>query len=130
MVVLDTCFVIDLLRSKEPAVKIFNELEYKDEPFLVATPTISELWLGALQVQTPAKEKQRIEGFLNGATILSFTAKCAKLAAEIEFELERRNIFMNTEDMQIAATTIINGEMLVTRDAQFAQIDALRLLKY
>jgi len=130
MVVLDTCFIIDLLHSKESAVKIFDELEHNNEQFFVAAPTVSELWLGALQVQAPAKEKERIEGFLNGATIIPLAIKDAKRAADIEFQLERNNIIMGTEDVQIAAIALTHGETLVTRDAQFARIDGLRVLKY
>src|SRR3989344_7075027 len=123
MVILDTCFIIDLLRSKEPAIKIFDELEYKHEQFFIAAPTISELWLGALKAKAHQMEKRRIEGFMNGATIISFGTRSAKRAAEVEFELEQKNTIIDTEDIQIAATTLTHGETLVTRDAHFARID-------
>ena len=129
MVLFDTCFVIDALRKKEPAVAILRERYLRGEACVVAAATVSELWLGAF-TSISEKEKQRTEEFLSVITIIPFEKECAKQAAQIEFDLSRNGLRLETEDIQIAATAITHGEILVTADAHFTRIEGLRVLKY
>ena len=59
-----------------------------------------------------------------------FEEQCAKIAAQIEYDLTKKGLKIGIEDMQIAATAIAQGDVLVTRDADFARIEGLRILKY
>ncbi|MBI4141704.1 PIN domain-containing protein [Candidatus Woesearchaeota archaeon] len=127
MVLLDTCFLIDILKNRQPAVDILSEKE-SHETLWVATPSITELWEGALNSDVPEKEKKKIDELIAGLEILDFDIVAAKKTAEIAIAL--RNNPIELEDMMIAAIAFARWESVITRDAHFARIPGLRVLKY
>jgi predicted nucleic acid-binding protein len=125
--VLDTSFVIDLLRNRRPAVDILSELELREGLF-VAAPTVMELWEGTLRSKLTQQNKQQVEDFLTAVTVLDFDSGAAKRAAEINAALFHSPI--EAEDAMIAGVALARNERLVTRDKDYARIPGLQLLKY
>lgn len=58
--------------------------------------------------------------------VLPITALTADSYALVYFSLRRRGQPIPTNDLWIAASALEHGAALLTRDAQFAQIDSLR----
>ena len=130
MALLESSFLIDILRNKPNAVQLLHNLE-RDEPALfVASPTIMELWEGALLSNLAEREKKKINELLFNVTTLPFGAGEAKRAAEIGVELTRRGQKIEPEDIMIAAIAQVHGQKVVTRDEHFVRIPGLMVLKY
>ncbi len=130
MVCLDTTFIIDLLRGKEEISSLKDNLDRTESKLAVAAPTIMELWVGAQLVSKSDEEKVKIDELLQSLIVLELNEHNAKLAGEIEAALISKGQVIDTEDCMIAGIAISNGETLVTRDAHFARIPGLRVLKY
>lgn len=131
MVIFDTSFIIDLFRNKPSAITLFKEMQMKESHLSVTAPTVMELWFGALQSKKLSeREKNHIDNFLDSMNVLSFGVLEAKRAAEIEADLMRRGVMIETEDVQIAGIAMAHGETLVTRDEHYTRIPGLRVLKY
>ena len=130
MAILETTILIDNLRGRKTAGDILTELEIRSEPLLVAAPSVMELWEGALEYGAPAREQARVEEFLSNMPVLPLDAAAAKRTAELLFELARKGEPIETEDAMIAGIALCNGQTVITRDAHFARIPGLRVLKY
>ncbi len=128
--ILESSFLIDFLRNKSSAVELFDELERKEAVLAVASPSVMEIWEGALLSPIPEKKKKGVEELLSRLTILSLGENAAKRAAEIEALLVKQGISIGTADVMIAGITLAEGETLVTSDEHFTRIPGLRVLKY
>ena len=130
MVCLDTTFIIDLLRGKEEISSLKDTLDRTESRLAIAAPSVMELWVGAQLVSKSNEEKAKIDELLQSLIVLELNEHNAKLAGEIEAALIHNGQTIDTEDCMIAGIAISNGETLVTRDAHFARISGLRVLKY
>jgi len=130
MALLETTFVIDILRGRAGASALLDELEGKGEPLFVSSPTVMELWDGVLECGIQSKERTKVDGVLAALPILAFDGADAKRTAEIMFDLSGKGTPIEVEDAMIAGMAMCRGETVVTRDAHFAQIPGLRMLKY
>lgn len=130
MVVLDTSFLVDILRNAPRAIELLGEIEGKEPTLLVAAPTVMELWEGALDSKAPEKEKARIDALLASVNVLYFDVRAAKRAAELDFELSRKGTPLELRDVMIAAIAMANGEAVVTKDSDYVRVPGLKVLKY
>ncbi len=130
MVVLDTSFLVDILRNAPRAVELLVEIEGKEPAFLVAAPTIMELWEGALDSKVQEKEKARVDALLASVNVLHLDVRAAKRAAELDFELSAKGTPLELSDIMIAAIAMANGETVVTKDSDYARVPGLKVLKY
>lgn len=128
MTCLETTFLIDVLRGKKEIHKIIEGLE-KDGRICISAPSIMEIWTG-VSIRSVQGEKEKVKEFMQSFEILPLDAKSAMVAGEIEAGLAKRGQMIETEDIMTAAIAIANGEMLVTRDAHFARIEGLMIIKY
>ena len=130
MPLLETTFLVDLLRGKAGAAELLDELEGRGEPLFVSSPTVMELWKGVLECGIQSRERTKVDEILSAIPILPFESPDAKRTAEILFELSGRGTPIEVQDAMIAGMAISRGETVVTRDAHFARIPGLRMLKY
>lgn len=130
MAVLDTSFLIDLLRNKKEALSLRNELDSLEPTLYATAPSIMELWDGALFSAIPQREKEKVEQLLRAIDILPLDSRGSKRAAEIGFALSKKGEIIQDEDLMIAGIALTNGEMVVTRDEHFTRIPGLKVLKY
>ncbi len=130
MTCLETSFLIDLVRGSQEIVELKNELNRSEARLTIASPSLMELWSGALLRKVSDAQMHRIAELATAFQILPFDAETAKEAGEIEAALIKKGMQIQTEDIMIAAIAMTHGEKLVTRDSDFARIDGLRLLKY
>ncbi len=126
MTVLDTSFIIDVLRNKKEAVSLRHTLG--NEKLLIPTPAIMELWAGALRSNLSQQHKREIEELMATMTIINFDTEAAKRSGEIKHLLRQTPI--DPEDMMIAGMALARGDQVVTRDEHYVRIPGLRVLKY
>ncbi|MEM3126881.1 MAG: PIN domain-containing protein [Candidatus Woesearchaeota archaeon] len=130
MACLETSFLVDILKKEISAGKLMNELENFEPRLVVASPSIKELWAGALLSKKKEQEKAKINELMTNFEVLSLDENSAKEAAEIEFELTKKGLPIDVEDVMIAAIAKTNGEKVVTRDEHFVRVSGLKVLKY
>ncbi len=130
MAILDSSFLIDILRNNKDAVALLDELEEREPSLFITAPSVMELWEGALKHTLPEKEKQDIEALLAATAMLPLDASAAKIAAEIKHELGQKGLPIEIEDVMIAGIARLHAEKVVTRDEHYGRIPGLRVLKY
>ncbi|MBI4162630.1 MAG: PIN domain-containing protein [Candidatus Aenigmarchaeota archaeon] len=130
MACLETTFLIDLLKGKKEIETIKNELDKTESVLAIASPSLMELWSGANFGSIPSREKEKIEMLISSLTVLSLNEKSAKEAGDIEADLIKKGLTIETEDIMVAGIARANGEKVVTRDAHYSRIPGLKVLKY
>ena len=129
--ILDTSFLIDLLRGKDNNVK--DRIDRLDKEFLIKGVTsisIMELWRGALQ-STNEKEKKEINELLKSLLTFNLDENAAKEAAEIESELTKEGDIIDLEDIMIAGISKARNEVLLTRNVKhFKRIKGIKFEEY
>ena len=125
--ILDTSFIIDLMRSDTEAVLKASELEQLRESKLLPAPVLYEIVSGFLFSRSRSESAvfQRLaERFI----IVPFDVSAALSAAEIRAELMKTGRVKSHVDTMIAGIALAGGHVLVTRDADFNAIgDSLGL---
>ena len=58
--ILDTCFIIDLLNNQEDAVRKAQELERKNIPLFTTSITVFEIWQGVADMNNKNKFKESL----------------------------------------------------------------------
>jgi len=130
MAVLDTSFLIDLMREKKEAVQLIDELEEFETALFIPAPCVMELWSGAMLAKASVEEKGKVNQLLASFEVLAIGAREAKEAGEIEANLIMRGLEIQPEDVMIAGIARLHGEKLVTADGDYSRIPNLKVLKY
>ncbi|MFZ3060614.1 MAG: type II toxin-antitoxin system VapC family toxin [Candidatus Methanoperedens sp.] len=122
MTVLDTNFLIYLLRNKDAAVVA----DFYDNP-KITTITLFELYYGAWRSSKPQENILKISSLVKSVDILEFDKSAAEKAGEIQAGLMNSGIPVDIQDVLIAGICIANKEELVTSDIDhFSRIEGLR----
>ena len=131
---LDTSFVIDLLREKAREVSgpasAFLKAHLDDE-LRISLFVVCELLLGAERSDRGAQERRRVEELTTVVPLALPSATLASTYGRVLASLQRRGEVIATMDLLIAATALVEGVPLVTRNtAHFERIADLTLLTY
>lgn len=131
MVGIDTSFAIDILRGNIIAKEIMYKLVNSKESIKIPTPVIMELISGLNNSQYKEKEKNQILSLISSIDVMDFDLNSSILAGEIEIDLIKNGITIETEDIMIAAIAIENNETLITRNVKhFEKIKDLKIKSY
>jgi len=128
--ILDTSFIIDLMDNNEQAIAKLNELLARNEPQLVASPSIFELWSGITQSNKPDKEKTKVLAVLACQAILSLDQHSAEMAGEIDGRLVKEGQIIDPEDCMIAGIAKIKNQSILTNDKHFDRINDVKTERY
>ena len=123
MVVVDISVVIDHTRQKSK-ISIFDRFSKQTKDRLgISLITIQELFAG--QSTKDKETEDRLLGLIDSLEILPYTFEVAKLAGEVERDLDQP---IDLADAAIAATAIVNEAQLLTLNIKdFAKIKGLKL---
>ncbi len=131
MVLLDTGFVIDVMRGDEDAVIYLGDLLESHEPAGVSAITTAELHHGVARSERPVQERARIRRALEGVTTYPVDHELAAEAGEVHGTLAREGKMLDLEDVIIGVTARREGEVLLTRNEEHhSRIEGVRLLVY
>ncbi len=118
---LDTSFVIDLLRGRESAVERIKSLETEAIATNISTPSIFELFVGITLSKKPASEKKRIMDAIASWGTFPLDMKSAQIAGRVQGQLIGEGNMIDPEDAMIAGIAINNGETILTRNVKHFQ---------
>lgn len=125
---LDSTLLIDLLRGSRAAVQRTQTLQESGELLKTAAPCVAELLRG---VHFSGKKlREAAEGLLNQLEVLPVDERAARRAGEFAAETARRGREVGLIDCLVAAVTIVDEAILVTRDSDFARIPGLSIETY
>lgn len=129
--ILDTSFIIDILRKRENALKRLGTLIEKNESLKITTLTIFELFSGLVNSTKYEKEKGEIEKILKSQIIISLGEESAKKAGEIDGQLSSEGNTLEPIDIMIGAIALLNKEKVLTRNiSDFSRIKGLEIETY
>jgi len=122
MYVLDTNVLIYYSKNESDVVSAVEKMYEENKPVYVSAITEAEFFSYANLVD---EEVESIEAFLKTVFIVPFESRLARLSGLI-----RRTYRLELADSAIAATALLTGSLLVTRNVgDFKKIDGLRLQK-
>ncbi len=124
MYVLDTNTIIHYFKGKG---KVATNLLSK-APADIAIPSIVlyELEVGTLKSVNTDKRQQQLQSLLTVITVLAFTVKEAKVAAQLRVTLEAQGLPIGPMDNLIAGTALSHGATLVSQNvSEFSRVAGL-----
>jgi tRNA(fMet)-specific endonuclease VapC len=113
--VLDTSICVGILRGKSPKARLRLDWIARGECGM-SSVVLFELQAGALKSNSPTEEMLKVAELARPFASLRFDDECARMAAEIRRDLERKGIPIGPFDLLIAATARYHGLILVTRN--------------
>ena len=129
--ILDTTFLVDLLRGDRVALAMREELEGGSDPLRVPSVVLFELWEGIERARNPPREREVVEETLTAYATLPFTPEHAQRAGTVSASLLRRGIRVGDIDLLIAGTALVEEDVVLTRNARdFERIPDLRVRTY
>ena len=129
--ILDTSFVIDLMRSAKKVVEKLEEFERSGEAIYLTAPTIYELFLGIALSRASDSEKQRVEEVLREQVVLPLDEEAARAAGELQGELMREGVPIDPLDALIAGIAVARGERVATRNVKhFSRVRGVEIVGY
>ncbi|HLD76333.1 MAG TPA: PIN domain-containing protein [Candidatus Norongarragalinales archaeon] len=127
--ILDTSFLIDLMKGHPPAEAKARELAETLVHLKVTPITVFEIWRG--MAKASPQKKERLEKILSGLGLLPLNGESGKKAAFIDWALREKGVPIEPEDCLIAAIVLENRETLLTRNVKhFSRIEGLRIESY
>jgi len=129
-VIVDTSFLVDVLRNKSPAVKKMLDYERKGVPLSMTTISVFELWHGKPDL-IDAQKKQRMNALLEALTVYALDTESAKIAGQLKERLRSGGQDIESEDCLIAGICLQHNQPLLTRNIKhFSRIIELQVEGY
>lgn len=126
-VILDTTFMVDLLRKKGGFLRVTEELEGRNAELYTTSINVYELRLGALKL-SKVKETDR---FLKDVEVLPVDLAASIATSNLQYELSLKGQLLEHRDALIAGTAIANGIVaIVSNDTDFKKVEKLEILTY
>lgn len=124
MTIVDTCFLIDLMKGDSGAEQIAL-----DNKQLKTTAISSAEFLTGAKRSDKKTVYEISEKFIRFFPVLPFDAESAVVYARIAHTISGTGRHISTDEL-IAAIALRNNEPLVTRDQHFRAIDGLDIIAY
>ncbi len=122
MACLDTTILIDLLgrRSarKRQAVRKIEELAEKGQALTTTRFNVAELYVGLARSVRPEEDEEAISTLLREFEVLEFNDAAARVFGSITGFLQQIGKPAGDMDVLIAATAMVHGQSLITRNAR------------
>jgi tRNA(fMet)-specific endonuclease VapC len=129
--ILDTSFLIDLLRGREKAIAKIKTLEAESIATNISSPSIFELFVGISLTKKPAAEKKKIMDVLESWGTMALDSECAARGGIIHGQLIKDGEPIDPEDSMIAAIALVNSETLLTNNTKhFSRVPNLKIEGY
>lgn len=128
MVVLDTDFLVALLRGNQDAQKKAEKL---DTEIFTTSINALELFEGANRSSQKEKRLEEVDKLLRTIGVLNFDTEAARLTAQISNKLKKDGKMLDLMDIMIASIVKANKQVLITRNVNhFSRIAGLRIEKW
>lgn len=127
--ILETSFVVDLLRGDPRALAKARELDGRGEAVYLPAPALFELWEGVARSARVRRSRDLLEDFIKAQDLLPFAPEDAREAGFLSGNLKKEGRPMGTVDIQLAGMAKARGETLLTGDRDFSALSGLVALE-
>jgi tRNA(fMet)-specific endonuclease VapC len=122
----DTDWVADYLRAREPALSALNDLAL--DGLAISIISFGEIYEGIYYGPNVQSHERGFRQFLQWVDVLPLNRSIMRRFARIRGELRRMGQIIGDPDTLIAATALYHGLMLITRNRRhFSRIEGLAL---
>jgi tRNA(fMet)-specific endonuclease VapC len=127
----DTTFLVDVMRDDAGAVGKARELADGNVPVLVGAPSIFELYVGVGLSVRSAEEREKVLDVLRSLSHLPLDPQSATRAGLIYAQRAKEGTKMDPEDAMLAGIAVENSQPLLTRNRRhFSGIPDLKVEGY
>jgi predicted nucleic acid-binding protein len=125
-VILDSCFLVDLMAGDEAAVAKLDELVAEGRQLSVSTLSVTEVERGLT-----ARERERFDAVVEDVDVVAYERAMAHRAASVLRSLDDEGAPVGAVDAMVAATALERDGAVVTRNvAEFRRVDGVRVVPY
>ncbi|MFB6128598.1 MAG: type II toxin-antitoxin system VapC family toxin [Halorhabdus sp.] len=111
--ILDSCFLIDLLDSEAAAVAKLEEID--DELLVVPTLVYTEVAVG---IDSATSTGERFEAIMDDVPLVAYDGEAARRAVDVQRDLQAAGERIGAVDAMIAGIALARDEPVVTRNAE------------
>ena len=130
MPVLDTSFIVDLLRGKEDALQKLAEMEAKEIPLSTTEINVLELYRGAYLSRKTHQNLEEIKKILECFQVLKLEEPVYEVFAFLSANLISKGRIIGAFDELIAAIILCYDGKIVTSDKHFTEVTGLEVIVY
>ncbi|KXA91192.1 hypothetical protein AKJ57_02045 [candidate division MSBL1 archaeon SCGC-AAA259A05] len=130
MVLVDTTFIIDVMKRVPEAIDKAEELERSSEETRIPTPVIFELCEGIERSDHPIEKWEKVMRVLASFLEAPLNSKHAREAGRKSGRLIREGKALDPINVLIGGMATAEGEFLVTRDGDFERIPGVKVEGY
>lgn len=128
--ILDSTFLVDVLRGNSDVVELEANLDASGTAFVSAVTTM-ELFEGIHLADATDGERTAVEELLTDVNDLPFDRECAMCAGRISAELTASGEPVHVTDVMIGATALVHERPVITRNVcHFERIEGLDVVSY
>jgi len=130
MPVLDTSFLVDLIRGDEQALEALARLEEVYHDFSTTVINLLELFRGAYLSERREENMAEVMELVRGLDSLGIGWESCQIYGTLSASLKEKGVRVNEFDVVIAALALEGDGMIVTRDRHFKGIPGLEVIDY
>lgn len=129
--ILDTCFIIDVLHKEKAAIEKLKELNMAQEPQIITTVSVFELFTGIVQYARPEDERAKVMEIINSQIIVPLDIASAMKGGKVDGYLTKKGHKIDQQDSMIAGIALTRKEKILTRNIKdFSKIPGLQVETY
>jgi tRNA(fMet)-specific endonuclease VapC len=130
MPVLDTSFIVDLLRGKKEALQKLAEMEAQEIPLSTTEINVLELYRGAYLSRKTNENLEEIKRLLECFQVLKLEESVYEVFASLSASLLSRGKAIGAFEELIASIVLCYDEKIITRDRSFKEVSELEVIMY
>jgi tRNA(fMet)-specific endonuclease VapC len=124
---LDTNTCIRYINGRAPQIRDHMRT-VSDADIAVSAVTQGEMYTGSAKSQTPQRSRAKQDAFFIRFAGLPFDEAAADAFGRIRARLEQAGTPIGPYDMQIAATAVVHGLIVITHNtAEFGRVEGLKI---
>ena len=130
MPVLDTSFLVDLIRGEEEALDALARIEEEYRDLFTTVVNLLELFRGAYLSEKREENISKVMEIVGNLGAIAITWNTYPIYGTLSVALKEKGIAANESDVVIAALTLETDGIIVTRDQHFRNIPGLEVIGY
>ncbi|MBI2134152.1 PIN domain-containing protein [Candidatus Woesearchaeota archaeon] len=129
--ILDTSFLIDLMKNDSSAINTFRMMEKANIPQFITSLSLFELYSGLDRCQRKKDELAKLTRVVDGQIVIPLDDLASKKAGEIHGSLINEGGMIDPVDCMISGIALVKKEKVLTRNIDdFNKIKGLEVETY
>jgi len=130
MPVLDTSFLVDLMRGEEEALDALSRIEEEYRDLSTTVVNLLELFRGAYLSERREENIVKVMEIVENLDAIGIAWDTYPIYGTLSAVLKEKGISLNEFDVVIAALVLETDGIIVTRDQHFRNIPGLEVIGY